>query len=125
MEKTYDTGCYFLNSLLLFQQYSESKILCLASRVSGVVTSGTLAGKGEWQADAIREIAANWSGIHSTTTASSASGAGRLTSHFRECGNSAGEGYAQPSRLPPLSFRLPPKRPVNVSLPVYVSGLSA
>ena len=91
-------------------------------------TSGTGREAGEWQADAIREIAANWSGIHSTTTASSASGAGRFDLTLPECAATVqGEGYAQPSFAASLIVPTAAEnRPVNVSLPVCMYlGLSA
>ena len=68
---------------------------------------------GSWQADAIREIDANWSGIYSTTTASSASGACAAVG--------LGEGYAQPSFAASLIVPTAAEnRPVNVSLPVCI-----
>ena len=91
-------------------------------------TSGTGREAGSWQADAIREIAANWSGIHSTTTASSASGAGRFDLTLPECAATVqGEGYAQPSFAASLIVPTAAEnRPVNVSLPVCMYlGLSA
>ena len=91
-------------------------------------TSGTGREAGEWQADAIREIAANWSGIHSTTTVSSASGAGRFDLTLPECAATVqGEGYAQPSFAASLIVPTAAEnRPVNVSLPVCMYlGLSA
>ena len=83
---------------------------------------------GSWQADAIREINANWSGIYSTTTASSASGAGRFDLTLPECAAvGLGEGYAQPSFAASLIVPTAAEnRPVNVSLPVCIYlGLSA
>ena len=77
---------------------------------------------GSWQADAIREINANWSGIYSTTTASSASGAGRFDLTLPECAAvGLGEGYAQPSFAASLIVPTAAEnRPVNVSLPVCI-----
>ena len=77
---------------------------------------------GSWQADAIREINANWSGIYSTTTASSASGAGRFDLTLPECAAMGlGEGYAQPSFAASLIVPTAAEnRPVNVSLPVCI-----
>ena len=67
---------------------------------------------GSWQADAIREINANWSGIYSTTTASSASGAGRFDLTIPErAAAGQGEGYAQPSFA---ASRVVPTGPVTV-----------
>ena len=67
---------------------------------------------GSWQADAIREIDANWSGIYSTTTASSASGAGRFDLTISERAVAGqGEGYAQPSFA---ASRVVPTGPVTV-----------
>ena len=67
---------------------------------------------GSWQADAIREINANWSGIYSTTTASSASGAGRFDLTIPERAVvGQGEGYAQPSFA---ASRVVPTGPVTV-----------
>ncbi len=67
---------------------------------------------GSWQADAIREINANWSGIYSTTTASSASGAGRFDLIIPEhAAAGQGEGYAQPSFA---ASRVVPTGPVTV-----------
>ena len=67
---------------------------------------------GSWQADAIREINANWSGIYSTTTASSASGAGRFDLTIPERAVAGqGEGYAQPSFA---ASRVVPTGPVTV-----------
>ena len=85
-------------------------------------TGGAGRDAGSWQADAIREINANWSGIYSTTTVSSASGAGRFDLTIPECAATGqGEGYAQPSFAASLIVPTATEnRPVNVALPVIL-----
>ena len=106
-------------------------MLCLFYSCPPLFRAWTLgAGReaGEWQADAIREINANWSGIYSTTIASSASGAGRFELTIQErAAVGQGEGYAQPGFAASLVVPTAAEnRPVNVAVPVILYlGLSA